>query len=317
MDKRIVYIAYPCFVLSGAAVNILLKSQGLKSSLLGWAQVVYAVELNGIRLVVAGLVLVAVALLWRVDLSARGVWRCGAVGLLMMAVPQGLLFYALSRTATANTAAFAEATIPGIVLIYLLAGGWQLERAPALCVTGALAGLLVFLYNEPSWRAGGAGDILIVLASSAVTAFGFVLSGILPKPSAPGLGNKLRNSLRNNIYMTCTSGGATLGLVAALSVRPVPLTAWEPLMELALVGTCLGWISFFLLLAEDVVLASSAIIAIPIVNALASAAGVAGGRRLTALQWPSAIVALVALAILMRCKLSKTSTARAAGASSE
>jgi drug/metabolite transporter (DMT)-like permease len=323
MDKRIIYIAYPCFVLSGTAVNFLLKAPALHNKLLGLAQVVFAAELNGLRLILAGLVLLAVALTWRVDLGlGRYLWRCALVGLLMMAVPQGLLFYALSRTATANTAAFAEATIPGIVLIYLCVGRWRLERTPLLCVAGALTALMVFLYNEPTRGAGGTGDIVLVLFSAAVTAFGLVLSRILPKPTAPGLQNKLKNSLSNNVYMICSSGVATLAFVAAITgtfrmmtpastaaaaARMPAADAWPPLLALALVGACLGWISLFLLLTEDMVLACSAIIAIPIVTALVSAVGVGGGKPLTPPQWPSAIVVVGALSILLWIKLRKGS----------
>jgi hypothetical protein len=75
----------------------------------------------------------------------------------------------------------------------------------------------------------------------------------------------------------------------------------------------LGWISFCLLV-EDVLLASSAIIAIPIVTALASAVGVGGGKKLTTPQWPSAVVVLLALSMLIRIKLGKPAMTKTAEA---
>ena len=212
VDQRIVYTAYPCFVLSAVAVNFLAKWGSLT---------IPPLALNGLRLAVAGVVLLAVALLTRVSLSAkRDLWRFAVVGLLTMALPQALLFYALSRTATPNIAAFAEATVPGIVLIYVLAETRLLQWKPLMCILAALAGLAVFLFTDPVAKIGGATiDILLVLISAAATAGGLILSSILPSPSKPGLGGKLRNSLKNNVYMTCIAGAVTVGCVATCAPR--------------------------------------------------------------------------------------------------
>jgi drug/metabolite transporter (DMT)-like permease len=305
MDRRIIYAAYPCFVLSASAVNFLAKVG---------SETMSPYSLNGLRLAIAGVVLFGIAIASRVSLSPSaspeaGVWKYVVAGLCLLAIPQALVFRALGGNATPNTAAFAESTVPGIVLIYLFAEKrWRLDWKAVFCILGALAGLAVFLYTEPvsTSKRDAHIDMALIVIASAVTAFGMVCSAKLPRSPSHEVSSKLRNSVRNNLYMTGIASSATLVCVAVLepsALVPTVMWPWWTIVALALVGTCLGWISFVLLAAEDVLLASSAVIAIPVVTVLVSA-GL--GKRLSVGQVLSAAAVLVALGTLIALELRGT-----------
>jgi drug/metabolite transporter (DMT)-like permease len=288
-NRWAVYTAYVFFVLSAVAVNFLAK----------WGSAdVDAIALSGMRLTTGGLILFILALCLGVGVRiGRDIWRYALVALTAIALPQAILFAALSGMVTPNDASLAEATIPGIVFFYQLAQPREKDWLSGLFVVLSMGGLVVFLLRGTGQTA--LPDVLLLLLSAAITAAGLLMTKILPSSPTSTLRDKLMGSLQKNVYVTCIAGVATL--VFMWLIKPdhivIAQNGWSWILALALIGTCLGWGSLFLLLAEDVLMASSAIIAIPIVTAAVTALATKTLPSFT--EMLSAILVVISLSCLV------------------
>jgi drug/metabolite transporter (DMT)-like permease len=200
--------------------------------------------LMGVRSLLAGSLLLAVALLHQEKIS---IWRDGRIaaasGLLLFLGCHGLLAYAQTRIES-GVAAIILATIPFWIILSKLIMPREKER-PSLATLAALVpGLVgVALVAWPSKMAGWSELplMLVLLLAAASWSLGTVISQRHESAlSAAGL---------SGLQLLC--GGAALLLVSALagehrqfSLREVTTGAWTSLVYLILAGSVLTFTAY-------------------------------------------------------------------------
>ena len=225
---------------------------------------------------------------------------------------------------TPTTVAFIEAAILGLVVIYLFAEGRPIGVPSVFLAILAVVGLFVLLGVGTVKAPVGDG---LVLVSAFVTAFGMLLAEKLNvaayAPDAEAVVDetqvfrkRVKGSLRKTFVCCLIAGVGTLVSVALANVAfrmpgpPVPMpapNAWPWIVTLALVGNCVFWFSFFLLIElKQLVLAAAAVAASPVVTELVTQFWFRRPVITTLPQWIAAIVVTGSLGILIALQLGMT-----------
>ena len=300
MDPKLTLLSYVCFVASAAAVYFFAK-RGVAT--------LPPLLLNGYRLTLAGVFLLLVSVFINaplaVDLKTVSIYA--VVALLAIAIPQALLFVALKRTDVSETmAAFIEGCIPGIVFVFLLASDpYANSVLTSFSVFFSLVGLAIFLGVRPRKGAGGLGTgERMVLRSAVLTAAGLLIAASLLPSAGSSAAEKLRQSIANTAWTAFLAGVSTLLHYrlrkGAKFIVPDRKTIGY-VIGLALIGTCLGWGSFFVLLREDVLTAATSDIAVPV--AVAGLNWMFFAKKMDRTQILGAAIITLSLTLLIFTKL--------------
>jgi drug/metabolite transporter (DMT)-like permease len=323
-SNAVIPLAFACSVASGTAVNFLIGFIAKTPATLPgrWGRieaVIQAVALNGERTVIAAGLLCLPVLWYGVNLrfSFAELWRYILLAALTMAIPHALIFSGMGVFgSTATNVAFIESAVLGLVVVYLFAGGRGIGVVSLVLAVLSLAGLAILLGVGPIISPVGDG---LVLASAFVTAFGMILSEKLnvrvyaPESLAAGAEGrpfviKAKWSLRKTFVSCVIAGSGTLMAVAAVNWTlrmPGPAVslpspgAWPWIIALALVGNCVFWFSFFLLIElKKLILAAAAVAAMPVATELTNQLFFKP-VIITPLQWVGAVIVIVSLAALI------------------
>lgn len=317
IDRRNLAIlsAFSCAVVCGTAVNFLAKRAALDEP---------PIALNGWRTLVAAVILGLVMLAWRSPFRStkRELIRYFVIAALAMAIPHALIFVALRNgDASETTLAFAEAAVLGVVMVYLFASSKRFGWLPVMCVLSTFAGLALFLGIRPGDLMLNTGDMIALFASLSL-GFGLIIDAwTAPRSSqqlvSPSVLDKCRLAVKKTFFTCLFSGCGTLLILAVASsasgqqhVRIPAADSWQWIAVLAVVGSCLTWLSMFTLIAfEKLELAAAVIAAVPVTTELANYVWFTPTVA-TSMQWFGGLVVLMALGILIRVQLVKPTRER-------
>lgn len=251
----------------------------------GWPPLMMA----GIRFLVAGFLLFVLLLLRGYPLPTLKQWMAAAViGILLLAVGNGLVTIAQHQQVPSGIAAVMVATVPLFTLGFSLFWGMRNSR---LEWTGIALGLLgIVLLNTGNNLVGNPMGALLILLASASWAFGSLLSAKVSLPAGPMAG-----------AAEMLVAGVVLTIISQLSgehLDKMPsFSAFMALGYLIVFGSMLA-ISAYMFLLKNVrpVVATSYAYVNPVVAVLLGV-GFAG-ESLTTREWV-ALVIIVAAVVLV------------------
>ncbi|KEY57392.1 drug/metabolite exporter YedA [Serratia sp. DD3] len=251
----------------------------------GWPPLMMA----GVRFLVAGFLLFVLLLLRGYPLPTLKQWMAAAViGILLLAVGNGLVTIAQHQQVPSGIAAVMVATVPLFTLGFSLFWGMRNSR---LEWTGIALGLLgIVLLNTGNNLVGNPMGALLILLASASWAFGSLLSAKVSLPAGPMAG-----------AAEMLVAGVVLTIISQLSgehLDKMPsFSAFMALSYLIVFGSMLA-ISAYMFLLKNVrpVVATSYAYVNPVVAVLLGV-GFAG-ESLTLREWV-ALVIIVAAVVLV------------------
>lgn len=251
----------------------------------GWPPLMMA----GVRFLVAGFLLFVLLLLRGYPLPTLKQWMAAAViGILLLAVGNGLVTIAQHQQVPSGIAAVMVATVPLFTLGFSLFWGMRNSR---LEWTGIALGLLgIVLLNTGNNLVGNPMGALLILLASASWAFGSLLSAKVSLPAGPMAG-----------AAEMLVAGVVLTIISQLSgehLDKMPsFSAFIALGYLIVFGSMLA-ISAYMFLLKNVrpVVATSYAYVNPVVAVLLGV-GFAG-ESLTLREWV-ALVIIVAAVVLV------------------
>lgn len=251
----------------------------------GWPPLMMA----GIRFLVAGFLLFVLLLLRGYPLPTLKQWMAAAViGILLLAVGNGLVTIAQHQQVPSGIAAVMVATVPLFTLGFSLFWGMRNSRLEWIGIALGLLGIV--LLNTGNNLVGNPMGALLILLASASWAFGSLLSAKVSLPAGPMAG-----------AAEMLVAGVVLTIISQLSgehLDKVPsLSAFMALGYLIVFGSMLA-ISAYMFLLKNVrpVVATSYAYVNPVVAVLLGV-GFAG-ESLTLREWV-ALVVIVAAVVLV------------------
>lgn len=196
--------------------------------------------LNGLRFLIAGLILLVVLLMrGGISVTGRQFWNAARMGVVLLLGGVGLVTIAESLGVGSGVAATAVAMIPvWAALISGLFGNWP-RRREWIGLGIGLVGVLV-LAQEGDFQASPVGMALIVV-SPIIWAFGSVWGSRLDLP----------DSQDTTVIELLTAGLLLTGLGPLLGERiaePPPAVAWAALVYLATMGSIVAFTAYIYLL---------------------------------------------------------------------
>ncbi len=276
------YLLLAVFVLSGTAINFLISKRINKNA--------PHVLLSGLRLLIGGSLLLFPAVLFGgelIKIEMTSLWKNIVIGVLLLGIPHAFIFKSLGeKTASEVDVTFIEASIPSLLIVYLYLIDVHFDFYSLngilifLFIIILFIGLLIFLVDSKSTVADSKGKIMLLIAALS-TAMAILLIPIFFKRIDTNLtGYEV-------FWVTAARTGliaVSAGIVNILAHKYVDHASyadgnwkWLHLFELSVIGTCIGWMSFFCLehvsilspvLSSSIFLPAMGLLLIPITTLL-------------------------------------------------